>query len=324
MTREMSKSSGELPRSSYTPGLFTDAQPPLSTGIGSSEITAPGNTLDVPGQTNDEPAGFPHVEQLPHLTKVDGIASQTATFFYRMYHKNVAAIGNVIAGQVAAGRPEGTPYRVLEPGCSRGLDTWSLASVLAARGIDFHIDSLDANEVMLARAHTPHHTDKLALSEHLQDWPDTPPEALDYFDEVAPWRVAPNGFLRAHVTFQRADITKPLPVTGAYDVAVVNNVLGYYAHDFDNDPPALHAIIGNISERLAVGGLFTFSDNWTRRPHEPVDLHGGWAEGNYRQERILEQHGLIPAENTYGIPDRQWQTMAIYQKTGDRFRLGGL
>jgi chemotaxis methyl-accepting protein methylase len=213
----------------------------------------------------------------------------------------MAALGNIIIPRIAE---QGRTFQALDAGCSNGSDTVSFAATLAANGIDFHIDGVDINSRVLALATQPHPATREDLVYGIAQWGGTPPEAINYFESTDADHVRPTPELLERITFKQADIGKPLPDTKEYDLVAINNVLMHYAPDVHQpEPPEIHAILTNLTDRLAVGGLFTYNGSWTKSPEET--------------EEILSHHHLTPLVNTYGIPDEQWKDIRIYEKVPD-------
>lgn len=249
----------------------------------------------------DEPYE-PLIVETEYATTLDGgeVSIPTSTFFFRAGNYNVAAIANAIAPLIMAGRPEGATFRALDAGCADAKDTWTIAAVLSAHNIDYHIHALDISTRALERATQPYDTSKAELTDRSAAW-GIPPSATDFFEAPDTTHIMPSAVLRERVTFQHADLRQPLPVAGGYDMIMANNVFAYYE---SRQPASVNAMLGNIAEKLRPGGLFTFSDRTTLNSHQLTD-------------ELLAAYGLVPAENTFGIPDRQWRQLAIYRKAAD-------
>lgn len=286
---EQGNPASHIPYIPFTPvsGAETSAET-------SSEIAPPSSPEELP----DSLTG---VRQLPYATYIEEVGSQTATFFYRKDTINAQLLGNTIAPAIMEGQPPEKVFRVLDAGCSRGHDTWSLASVLSHNGINYRIDGVDANGIMIAAAQRPFLKSPIDLNKDIANWKGMPTEVVRFFEEVGAGRMQPSAELRERVSFYLANLLEPLPIPHEYDAAVCNKMLMYYVKSSGEVNQKMHRIIGNIANKLAPGGLFTFSD-------------GEWVQSLEDVHAAFAQHGLMPAENSYGIPDEQWRKMSAYSK----------
>jgi chemotaxis methyl-accepting protein methylase len=280
---------------------------PASIGGESGEITSPAPPSEIAPESEQASkivTPLPNVTEQPWATYVEGIGSQTGNFLFRKDNHNTGIVGTAIAPAIMAERPEGAVFKVLDAPSSRGADSWSLASILSVKGIEYHIDCVDANSLVIARAREPIAKARSNLVKNIAEWKGVPPKAADYFERVDPSHIRPNDELQSRVDFHHADLLQGVPTELTYDVALCNKVLMYYATKEGELTSAAHRMIGNIATKLHVGGLFTFSDT-------------EWVRDRHATDAAFAQHGLVPAENRYAVPDEQWDKLIIYQKTED-------
>lgn len=131
--------------------------------------------------------------------------------------------------------------------CSSGEEPYTLAMQLAERlplG-SFRVTGTDVSSAMVERAHRAVYP--MARAQHI------PPEVLRRWCRrgQGSWEghllVARE--LRAHVSFQVANLCLPQPSLGPFDVVLLRNVLIYFgARD-------RHAIVRNVADRIKPGGL---------------------------------------------------------------------
>ncbi len=220
------------------------------------------------------------------FTTVDGICIETTNDFFRTYHYNVAALGGIIAPAIMEQRQTPGPFRIYEAACSKAKDTWSMAAALALHDVDFRVDAVDANPVVLEQAQRPYKTTMRQLEDNLPYW-GLPREALDFFQRVDAHHIQPIQQLRDRVTFKLMDIRHQAPGSG-YDAAVINNVLCHYAK-----PERVHMadqIVRTVTDSLRPEGFFTFSD--------PLIQYKGMDDGYFAR------HGLLRATDLYDT--REW------------------
>jgi chemotaxis methyl-accepting protein methylase len=217
-------------------------------------------------------------------TMVDGhLYIETTNLFYRSYHYNVAVLAGVVAPEVMTERDSDEPFTILEAGCSKGRDTWCMASVLALHGIDFQIDAVDLNARVLQLAQQPYKGTKRDLEKQLGYWR-LPVEVLDFFERVDASHIQPTQELRERVNFGQLDIRTQTPARGAYDAVVSNNVLCHYSNS-DKTLPMADQIVDTVSASLRPGGIFTFSDRLI--------------QSKSFTDKYFAAHGLIKAIDLY-------------------------
>jgi chemotaxis methyl-accepting protein methylase len=292
----------------HTNHLPAAALEPGSIGNTSSEITAPATDIQIPEITFPDKVldmsftGSPEIAPHEDRTVVNGTTIWTTNGFYRRGHENVAALGGVIAKKIMAEQPEGSEFTILDAGCSQGRDTWTLASVLSCYGINYRVDAVDANSLMLDKATQPYKRTRAALRGDFDRWRRTgvPAIVTEQFEDVDDEHIQPSAHLRGRVTFTQADLRDPFETPRPkYKAAICNNVLLYYHAERDEPSLVGDRIVRNIANKLEIGGLFTYVGGWAVRP---------WLD------RGLDMAGLVRAENDYGIPRAEWAKMSVFRK----------
>lgn len=151
----------------------------------------------------------------------------------------------------ARGR-SGAEFTVVDLGCSRAMDTWSIAVAFKAAGVRARILGVDINPHVLAKAQQPYMVTREYLEERLANW-GLPSSCVDLFEVIGDGRIRPGAALRRKVSFERMDIREQtLPITA--DAAIANNILSYYT---GKNRRHLGSMVGNIATGVRVGGYLT-------------------------------------------------------------------
>jgi chemotaxis methyl-accepting protein methylase len=175
-----------------------------------------------------------------------------------------------------------------EVGCGDGQETWTIASLLKNRKVDFHIDGLDQSAAGFARARSGIYTPYRSFEENHRNT-GAPDGCLDYFTDARTrsWRdpVRVDSSLLSHATFEEYSAFDPLPAA-KYDVITAFNFLYYY------HPDDQRMLMGNMVAGLRPGGYF-LRDNGQRNDPD-------WLP-------ITQEFGLEPAEGSHQWPSTIFQ-----------------
>jgi chemotaxis methyl-accepting protein methylase len=228
------------------------------------------------------------------------VIAPTATMLFRPDNKNTAAVTNIVIPHIMAERQSGEQCSILDAGSSEGGDTWTMAAVLSAHDINYTLHGVDANSLALAQAEQPIAATIEEVRTGSHHW-GTPDNTATFFEQTDAGHVRPTGTLRERVTFYQGDIRYEVPAGTTYDVVFANNIIGYYE---TFQPESIDAMVATVASALNDGGLFTFNN-----------LLG--MDKEVATDELLAAHGLVPAENIYGVPDEAWQRLCIYRKVAN-------
>lgn len=154
------------------------------------------------------------------------------------------ALSSHVLPELIAARSANRHIRVWSAACSSGQEPYSLAIVLRETlpaGWTFEIFATDISGEMIERAERGEYT-QVEVNRGL------PVQKLVHnFERVgAHWRVVPA--LRAAVTFQRLNLTAPLPSLPPFDIIFLRNVLIYF------DVETKRSVLQNVGRLLRPDG----------------------------------------------------------------------
>jgi chemotaxis methyl-accepting protein methylase len=161
----------------------------------------------------------------------------THSEFFR--EPNVAVFSDGPAAALASAALDGV-LLVLQVGCSKGQETWTLAAALAAAGVPCLIDAYDTNTTALRATDQPYPVSRPDSLARMAASNGFPPACLEYFDilDYDPIGAAglayqaavlPAASLRRQVSFNHGDIRNAKLEPGQYGAVAINNVLYHHA-----------------------------------------------------------------------------------------------
>ncbi|WP_437562069.1 CheR family methyltransferase [Sorangium sp. So ce542] len=164
------------------------------------------------------------------------------TYFFRELAQLEVAVAELVAPRVAAGeRP-----RIWSAACSTGEEPFTIAMLLAERGLLGKVDLVasDISARALSRARAGVYGPRSIRSNA------PPPPFATRWLEVTPDRVVVSAELREAIDWRRINLLEASDVTslGRFDVIVCRNVLIYF-HD-----NTARWVVANLSGALAAGG----------------------------------------------------------------------
>lgn len=140
-----------------------------------------------------------------------------------------------------------SPVRVWSAACSTGQEPYTLSMIartVAPRvtPVTFRVLATDLDRAAMATAqggvYNVVEVNRGLPAPHLVRW---------FERQGTDWRVKDE--VRAHVTFREANLSRPLPRDGSYDLVLLRNVLIYF------DPEDRRKVLMQVAERLRPGGL---------------------------------------------------------------------
>lgn len=173
---------------------------------------------------------------------VDALTTNETSWF-RDREPFTAFTEQVLPGLIQA-RAATRRLRIWSAACSSGQEAYSLAMLLQEHlpaGWNYEIFGSDISSEMVERAERAEFSQvevNRGLPAH---------QLVHYFERVgAHWRLAPN--LRRYVTFQRMNLTAPLPALPPFDVIFLRNVLIYF------DVETKRSVLRNVGRLLRPDG----------------------------------------------------------------------
>lgn len=165
------------------------------------------------------------------------------TYFFRELPSLVELVDGFLAPLAAKRR-----VRVWSAACATGEEPYTLAMLLAARGLLDQVDILgtDLSEPAIERARTGKTTRQSLRDGHSEDL------AARYLDPHSRgYTVVPS--IRAAVTFRTANLLDDAAITalGTFDAIICRNVMIYFSDE------TVITVLGRLASALAPGGLLT-------------------------------------------------------------------
>jgi chemotaxis protein methyltransferase CheR len=153
---------------------------------------------------------------------VDALTTNETSFFRD--REPFTALTDVVLPELVKSRPAQRRIRVWSAASSSGQEPYSLAIALQEAlplGWDYEIVGSDISTEMIRRAEAAEFS-QVEVNRGL-----AAQQLVQYFERSgAHWRVVPK--LRRHVSFQRMNLTAPLPPMPPFDVIFLRNVLIYF------------------------------------------------------------------------------------------------
>ena len=175
---------------------------------------------------------------------LDAVTVQETRLF--RHPAQCAALAQALPARAAAARAEGRALRLLSAGCATGEEAFTLAALAAdaAPGTAPEVVGLDLSRPALALAETG-----VAATRPGDDWAGVPPALRG-----AAFRLAPQGVALARrpglsLEFRRANLARPLPALGGFDVVFCRNLLIYLLE------PLRAALVARLMGLLRPGGV---------------------------------------------------------------------
>jgi hypothetical protein len=173
--------------------------------------------------------------------------------FFRVDHNNVAHLAQTVIPQLITegiGVDNEGRFLLAEVPSAFGEETWTIASILSAQGIDYRLYAFDINPHVIEKANDTNglYTGTLAkLGQAAREW-GISLDCIKYFEQVDSAHIRPVQALRARASFETLDLRKE-PLPQRFGAVLVNELFGYYA----DAPDDIVRMLGNISAGMAIG-----------------------------------------------------------------------
>jgi chemotaxis protein methyltransferase CheR len=174
---------------------------------------------------------------------VDALTTNETSWFRD--REPYAALSEIVLPELLKARMAARRVRIWSAACSSGQEPYSLAIVLQEAlptGWGYDIVGSDISTEMIKRAETAEFS-QVEINRGLPAQ-----QLVQYFERAGTkWRIVPS--LRRHVTFQRMNLTAPLPAMPPFDVIFLRNVLIYF------DVATKRQVLQNAARILRPDGL---------------------------------------------------------------------